>query len=148
MSFRSIDHTADLAVEVTAASRDALFAEVVPAFTDLMVDVDRVEARESRQFELEAAELPLLLVDWLSELLYRFEVDGLLFRRAEVTIEDVPCDVCSMGAFRLQATAWGESRDEARHPVKVLLKAVTYHGLTVGPIEGTGEWRSRIVFDI
>lgn len=148
MSFRAIDHTADLAVEVTAPSRDALFAEVVPAFADLLVEVDRVEAREARDFELEAAELPLLLVDWLSELLYRFEVDGLLFRRAEATVEDVPCDVCSMGAFRLRATAWGEPRDEARHPVKVLVKAVTYHGLEVGPVEGSTDWRARIVFDI
>jgi len=146
MSFRSLDHTADLAVEVTAASRDELFAEAVPAFTDAMVDVDRVEALLSRRFELEAAELPLLLVDWLTELLYLFEVEGLLFRRAEVAIEDRPCDACEMGAVRLRAQAWGEPRDDARHPVKVLLKAVTYHGLEVGPADGG--WRARIVFDI
>jgi SHS2 domain-containing protein len=65
-----------------------------------------------------------------------------------VTIEDVPCDVCSMGAFRLRGQAWGEPRDDARHPVKVLLKAVTYHGLEVGPVADSGDWRARIVFDI
>jgi SHS2 domain-containing protein len=140
MSFRPLDHTADLAVEVTAASRDDLFAEVVPAFTHLMVEVDRIEERLSRRFELTAAEPALLLVDWLSELLYRFEVDGLLFRRAMATVTD------EEGGVRLRAEAWGEERDEARHPIQVLLKAVTYHGLTVGP--AAGGWRARIVFDI
>ncbi|HEV7519198.1 MAG TPA: archease [Thermoanaerobaculia bacterium] len=143
MSFRSLDHTADLAVEVTAVSRDELFAEAVPAFTDTMVDVDRVEALLSRRIELESPEVSLLLVDWLTELLYLFEVEGFLFRRAETTIEDAE------GGVRLRAVAWGEPRDDARHPIKVLLKAVTYHGLEVGPKGEAGEvWRARIIFDI
>jgi SHS2 domain-containing protein len=146
MSFRSLDHTADLSVEITAASRDELFAEAVPAFTDTMVDVDRVEALLARRIELESPEVPLLFVDWLTELLYLFEVEGLLFRRAETTIED---DGGDGGGVRLRAIAWGEPRDDARHPIKVLLKAVTYHGLEVGPVgDAGGGWRARIVFDI
>jgi SHS2 domain-containing protein len=148
MSYRPIDHTADLGVEVTAASRDALFGEVVPAFTDCMVEVAGVEERLSRRFELAAADLGLLLVDWLTELLYTFEVEDLLFHRAVATVTDEP------GGVRLQAEAWGEERDAARHPLKVLLKAVTYHGLTVGPDPdpagtpgGTG-WRARVIFDL
>jgi SHS2 domain-containing protein len=143
MSYRPLDHTADLSVEVTGSSRSDLFAEAVPAFADLMVDVERIEARRERRFELEAPEPALLLVDWLTELLYLFEVEGLLFRRAETTVED-----CA-GGVRLRATAWGEPRDDARHPIKVLVKAVTYHGLEVGETGGgDGGWRARLVFDI
>jgi SHS2 domain-containing protein len=143
MSFRPLDHTADLGVEVTAASRDGLFAEAVPAFTDCMIEVERVEERLSRHFELTAADPALLLVDWLSELLYEFEVADLLFRRAETTVTD------ESGGVRLRAEAWGEVRDEARHPLKLLLKAVTYHGLSVGLAdEAAGVWRARVIFDL
>jgi SHS2 domain-containing protein len=46
----------------------------------------------------------------------------------------------------LQGTLIGERLDPARHATKVLIKAVTYHGLEVAQREGV--WSARIVFDI
>jgi len=40
----------------------------------------------------------------------------------------------------------GERFDAARHPLKVQVKAVTYHGLEVARDEGG--WRARVIFDI
>lgn len=96
-----------------------------------------------------------LLLDWLEELLYVFEVEGLLFREvaAEVTQvaegEDPAEDATP--AWRLVATARGEPRDLDRHPHKVLVKAVTWHGLHVtpgAPRGGSGGWTGRVIFDI
>jgi SHS2 domain-containing protein len=80
------------------------------------------------------------MVEWLGELVYRFEVDGLLFRNAEVRIEE------SGGRFRLAARARGEPYDTGRHPLEVQVKGVTYHELRVERRDG--EWVGRVVLDI
>jgi SHS2 domain-containing protein len=134
-------HTADVAVELRAASREALFAEALVAFTDTVTDPKRVEPAGEYELEVEAGDLESLLVEWLGELVYRFEVDGLLFRKAEVEIGDGP------EGLRLTAQARGEPYDEERHPLKVQVKGVTYHELAVRE-EAAGGWFARVVLDI
>jgi SHS2 domain-containing protein len=141
MTYKMLDHTADIAVEVSAATRDELFAEALRALTDCVTELERVEPRERRSLDLGARELDLLLVDWLGELLAAFEVEGLLFCRAEATVADEP------GALHLTAKAWGEPYDPSRHPLKVMIKGVTYHGLEAGP-RADGSWRARVIFDV
>lgn len=140
MGYRFLNHTADVAFELEAPTRDDLFAEALAAFTDTLTELETVEERVTRRFELRSPLLDLLLVDWLTELLYAFETEGLLFQSADVRVtgED--------GAFQLIAEARGEAEDPERHHGKVLVKAVTYHGLEVVE-EGDG-WRARVVFDI
>lgn len=140
MGYRFLSHTADVAFEVEAASRDEVFAEALAAFTDTITLLERVEERETRRFELRSSQLDLLLVDWLTELLYAYETEGLLFRSAGVRLSDED------GGFRLAAEARGEPQDPERHPTKVLIKAVTYHALVVA--ETADGWRARVVFDI
>jgi len=140
MGYRFLSHTADVAFEATAATLDELFAEALAAFTDTLTDPEGVKERLSRTFELRAPALDLLFVVWLEELLYAFEIDGHLFRRAETRIEQ------EAQGYRLTAEAWGEVRDEERHGLKVLIKAVTYHGLEV--TETPEGWRGRVIFDI
>jgi SHS2 domain-containing protein len=139
MGHRFLDHTADIAVELEAPTLEALFEEARSAFTEALTEPHLIEEQTSRRFDLTAAAPDLLLVDWLTELNYAFEIEDLLFRRAEITLEESP------GSLRLLAQAWGEPRDD-RHPIKVLIKAVTYHGLEVAGTP-TG-WRARVVFDI
>ncbi|MEE8137550.1 MAG: archease [Thermoanaerobaculia bacterium] len=140
MGYRFLDHTADLAVEVTAATREELFGEALRALTDSITPVDRIEPRVRRRITLEASALDELLLEWLSEAVARFEIDGLLFRSARVELAE------SGEILRLTAVAEGEEYDPHRHPLKVLIKAVTYHGLEVER-QGPG-WRARIIFDI
>jgi SHS2 domain-containing protein len=142
MGYTFLDHTGDIRVEIRAADRQQLFSEALIAFTDCLTDREGVEEISSRQFELEAADMDLLLVEWLSELLYTFEAHELLFRRAEVSFEGE-----TNGILRLRATAWGEPFDPRRHPVHVTIKAVTYHGLEVQESEDGG-WVARVVFDV
>ncbi len=140
MGYRFLEHTADLAVEVNAASLAELFSEALRAMTDCVTDVERVERRLSRGFELTGEDPELLLVDWLSELLCAFEIEGQLFSTAATRIGRRD------GKLELTAEAGGEIYDPQRHPLKVLIKGVTYHGLEVR--EQDGVWRATIVFDI
>ena len=52
----------------------------------------------------------------------------------------------SKAGFELEATAAGEPYDPERHPVKIAIKAVTYHQLAVE--QTASGWRARVIFDI
>ncbi len=140
MPYSFLDHTADVAVELSASTREGLYAEALWAFTDTVTDRSAVEPAETHHLEVEAPSLEELMVEWLGELVYRFDVDGLLFRRAEVRLEEVE------GSLRLEVQAQGEPYDPDRHPLKVAIKGVTYHGLEVRR-EADG-WYGKVVFDI
>ena len=140
MAVEAFDHTGDIGVRISAATREELFAEAAAALTDSITDVATVEERETLQLTLTSPEMELLLLDWLSELLFRFDAQGWLTRRAEVSID-------ARGTpLALDARLHGEPLDARRHGVKVLVKAVTYHALRV---EQVGDlWEATVVFDI
>jgi SHS2 domain-containing protein len=140
-SFEFVAHTADIAVRLTAPSVAGLFEAAAAAFTEAVTNRGTVRPADSREIRLDAPELDLLLVDWLNELLFLFETEGLLVARAEVDVVDV-----DEAAVSLRATVRGERRDASRHGVKVLVKGVTYHGLA---IERAGEgYVATVILDI
>ena len=140
MVIETFDHTGDIGVRVSAPALGELFGEAARALTDAITEVSAVEPRESRQVQVAASELDLLLLDFLSEVLFRFDSESWLTRRAEVAIEH------SGSPLSLRATLHGETLDPSRHGVKVLVKAVTYHELRVERIGDV--WRATMVFDI
>jgi protein archease len=140
MGYTFIDHTADVAADLTGRTLEELFASAAQALTDTLTELDRVRPVVTQAVTVEAGSLEDLLVDWLNELLYRFEVQNMLFSGTTVTVEE------RAGRWWLGATAAGEILDPARHPSRVLVKGATYHGLEI--TERAGEWRARIVLDI
>ena len=141
MTWEPLDHTADAGVLVTAGDRETLFTEALRALTDCITDVDRVRPRSGRAVELAAADLELLLVEWLGEALYRFEVEGFLASAADLQIHDR-----GDRGPRLTGEMRGEPHDPERHPHRVAVKAITYHGLEVA--RTAAGWTARLIFDI
>jgi SHS2 domain-containing protein len=140
MGYRFIDHTADVAAELTGRTIGELFFSAAQALTDTLTELSRVTPSVTQSVTLEAATIDDLLVDWLNELLYRFEVQNLLVSGAAVEVEE------RGGRWHLTGTVAGEPFDPARHPSRVLVKSATYHGLHVARHAAT--WRARIVLDI
>lgn len=140
MRIEPIDHTADVGVEVEAASLDELFAGAAFALTDVLTDAAAVAPARTVEVVLEAADRELLMVEWLEELVYLYDTEALLVGRAEVEVDD------GAAGAALRATLRGERLDPDRHTVKVAVKGVTYHGLEVG--RRGGRWRARVIFDI
>ena len=141
MPWEVLDHTADAGVVVTAGDRNALFVEALRGLTDCITEVDRVRPRERRDVRLVADNVELLLVEWLGEALYRFEVEGLVAAGARIEIDERPD-----GGLTLVGEIVGELHDPDRHPHKVAVKAITYHGLEVEA--EAGGWRASVIFDI
>jgi SHS2 domain-containing protein len=95
---------------------------------------------QTDQIVLDASALDLLLVDWLSEVLYRFETRAFLVARAHVDL------TCAEGAHHLRASIEGEPFEAGRHAIKVLVKAVTYHALDIR--QDADGWTATVIFDI
>jgi SHS2 domain-containing protein len=135
--FEAFDHTADVGIVARGATLSEAFANAAKAMFSLMVDIDRVEAREERRVEVEADDREGLLVAWLAELLYISEVDNLVFSRFEID---------EIGDSRIVARASGEPLDLERHDPRLMIKAVTRHMLQVAPQNGA--WQVRAILDI
>ena len=135
--FQFLDHTGDI---VDAADPGALFADAARAFTETITDREALEADEIVEVSLSADGIDLLLVDWLSELVYRFDAEGWLARDVEVAVSEAE------GEWTLRARLTGGRFDPERHEVRVLVKAVTYHALDV--VQIGARWHARVVLDI
>lgn len=140
MTYRLLEHTGDLGIEVRFPTLDGLFHECLRAQTDCLTRVDRIDLRETRNWALEAPHLPDLLVEFLSEAIYLFETEEIVLAAARVEVSRAE------RGWSLVGEVAGEPFDLGRHGLKTLLKAVTYHRLEVTR-EGEG-WMARVIFDI
>lgn len=140
MGYTFVDHTADAAVDLTAGTLETLFSYAAQALTDTITELSSVAPSVTQSVTLESGSVEELLVDFLNELLYRFEVQNMLVSDATVRLRE------ANRRWYLDASIGGEPFDPARHPSRVLVKSTTYYGLHVTHESGT--WRARIVFDI
>lgn len=131
------EHTADLGLRATAPDLNALFAEIAESlFSAVVEDVASIRPTMSETLEIAGGDREFLLFDWLRELLRRFEMDGILYGRFDVSVRD----------DGLSATIHGEPVDRARHQLSHEVKAITYHELKV---EKTSDgWLTEVIVDI
>lgn len=141
MSYRYLDHGADIGLEVTSDSLEGLFSEAGKALFSLMVDIDEIKAEESLELELSESNLEDLIYEWLSELLSLSNLKGQVYGKfSKLNIAE------SNLGHRLEATARGENIDPGRHELGTEVKAVTYQGLEINETEGG--WQCRFVVDV
>lgn len=135
--FRLLDHTADLGILVYGRDLEELFTNAGKVFFGIITDLRRVRESTERTIRVESSNLEDLMVNWLGELLYLHDVDGLLFRSFSID---------ELGDGTMKARARGEVFQEERHVIKTEIKAVTYHQIQVK--KERGRWVARIIFDL
>ncbi len=129
-----VDHTGELELEIEAPSEEETLRQAVLALSELLSDEAEAPYGESLVLDvsLSAPDLPGLLADWLSELVFLAETEGF-----------VPEAVRSLELHGNRVTAQVEGRSGApRH----LVKAVTLHRLAFEPAEAG--WRATVVLDV
>lgn len=135
------DHTADLGLRIQSPDLNSLFAEAAECLYTAIFEThsEAIKPIEQSRIDIECTgnDLEFLLFDWLKELLYRFDCDGLAYSRFEVKVD---------ATKGLQAKAWGEKIDPARHLLAREVKAITYHGLLVSQLENG--WLAEVILDI
>ncbi|MDD5143967.1 archease [Methanoregula sp.] len=120
MSFEEISHTADVKIQVSASTLEALFSDAFDALMQVMYGKNR-RGGTRREFTLHADNNETLLVDFLSEVLFISDVDGLVFSRAGITIN----------REELTAVLDGEAFDPSRHAGGTEVKGISYSGLSI-----------------
>ena len=137
MSWETFEHDADVGLVVRGHDGPELFAEAGVALFDLVCDLAAVEERRRYELAGEARGVEALLVDWLNDLVFLFEGRGVVCRRFAFP-------VWTPTAYR--AEAYGEDVDAARHAPRDLVKAATYHGLSVRT--GAAGLEARVILDV
>ena len=137
MPWEHFAHGADIGVRGIGATRSEAFEQAALALTAVVTDPASVAAREPAVIRCEAPDDELLLADWLNAIVYEMATRGALFGRFAVTLD----------RQRLEATAWGEPVDRARHRPAVEVKAATYTALAVAQ-RADGAWIAQCVVDV
>lgn len=136
-SYQLLEHTADMGIEASGETLEELFAQAAYGLLEIMTGTPQAAAREEKSVTLTAADPEELLVNWLNEILYLFEIQK--FLPVDFEIEEVRGE-------RLLARVRGEPFDPQRHLVEREVKAVTYHQLRLEKTDGL--WQARIYVDL
>ena len=129
--YRWVDHTAELELRIDAPTEETLLAGALEAFAELVGDVPG-GAPDRHEISLRARDPADRLVAWLEELVFLAETQHFVPERvASLELRD--------GALRADV----EGR---RGEPSQLVKAVTYHGLSVE--EQPDGWHAKVVLDV
>jgi len=134
--FEIFEHTADKGIRAWGRNLADLFEAAACAMFSMMADLSRYPATEARFVQIEAMDREVLMVEWLSELLFLFETQRLLF--TDFRIQDISETHLKAEVFGcpLEGIEWTGAE----------VKAVTYHGLKVEP-QNDG-WEATVIVDV
>ncbi|RPH52690.1 MAG: archease [Desulfobacteraceae bacterium] len=137
MTYKLIDHTADMGIEVSGSCLKELFENAGYAMLDVITDANRLTALYETDLNTTGEDWPDLMVNWLRELLYLWTGKGLLVKII---------DIVSFSEYTLSAIVKYEPFAPERHLIKSELKAVTYHQIRVEQKDRS--WEAGIIFDV
>jgi SHS2 domain-containing protein len=135
MSFEEIPHTADVKIRARAPTLEALFSETFNALMQVLYGASR-SGGTVREIQVESPDHESLLLDFLSEVLFISEVEGLVFSNARI----------SMKGSRLTAELNGEPFDPVRHSGGSEVKGISYSGLSI--THDANGYMLDIIFDV
>lgn len=133
MSYRILDHTADIGIEATAPDIPNLFSEAVRACAAVILDAEPGAPSSAVAVAVEADDLGALLAALLGEALWTFESTSRLPVAAELEVSSTTA-AGTLGVVD-DATIGGPA-----------IKAVTYHQLLVE--RTTDGWRAQVFLDV
>ena len=140
--FEFREHTADVQVRSWATSIEDAFSQTAYSLmATITPNLKKIEPEIEKEITVQAEDKEALLFDFLSEFLYIFDVEELVF-----------CQICVRkiekvnGNYELHATLRGEKFNLTKHEIGIEVKAITYSFLNIE--ETLGKTVIDIVFDI
>ena len=140
MTYKFIDHTADVAFEAKGKTLEELFNSCALAVEQTMVkDLKTIKHKERKLIKLKAKNPEELLFNFLQELIFLKDAKLLLFSKFKIKIKQNE-------DYELKAEAYGEKLNPEKHELLVDVKAVTYHSYKVEKIKNY--WKTFIILDV
>jgi len=142
-SYKFLNHTADVSVEAIGATLEEAFEQTVYSLMETISPSFRsiITPKIEKIIIIEAEDKEALLFDFLTEFLYIFDVEELIFN--EIQIQSIKK---SKNKYSLKAVAKGEKFDKIKHESGTEVKAITYSFINVE--EKKNRVKINIVFDI
>ena len=132
-----MNHTADLGVYFYGSSPEDLLARAGLSLFRIILTHPPGTGQISEPLEIEGTDQADLLVCWLGELLYLFQVRELV---------PVAVNISRLSQTRLQAHLRMTHFDLSSQGPITEIKAATYHQVEFGPHRQG--WRARVIFDL
>ena len=129
VKFRFLDNVAiaDTAFEAFGKNENELFENAATALFEEMVDTRKVSEKIKKKIKLRNENLENLLYDFLSELIYIKDVDGVVFGEFKVKIRSAKDKKTRNAIYDLDADCSGEKIDYSKKEFRNDVKAVTLH---------------------
>lgn len=121
--YEFFDHTADIGIKAYGRDLNEAFENAALAVFEVMTDTSKVEPKESREIEIDGMDLENLLYRWIESLLVYYDSELFLFGKFKVKID--------FENLRLNAIAWGEKFNPDKHERRTVVKAMTYHEMSI-----------------
>ena len=141
MSYRYLDHGADMGLEGRGSSTEEAFEEAAKAMFGLMVELDEVKPEREVGIKVEGKDRETLFYNWMAELLTESNLKETVFSSFSVNSIDKSSD----GDYILLGEARGQTYDGGIKKIGEV-KGVTFMGLEVRGVEGN--WKCRGVVDL
>lgn len=139
--YEYLEHTADAKFRAYGKSLEETFENAALAMFNVIIDTGKISGSTEKNVSVESHDLENLLVDWLSELLYIFEVDEIAFQ--EFRVQEI---LEKNGKYFLKAKAIGEKFEGKNLPFETEIKAVTYNQLEL--CKTSEGWVAQVVVDL
>jgi len=136
-TFEIIDHTADIGIISYGADIEQVFSNAARGLFSLITELDDIKEDLQREILLSSQDRESLLVEWLNELLYIFDVEHMVFIRFEFDL---------LSENEVKARCFGNKINPAKQKIKREVKAATYHMVAINK-ENNG-YNARVIFDI
>jgi len=135
--FEIIDHTADIGIIAYGTDIKQIFANAALGLFSLMAKLDDIKEDAQRDLVLSAEDEEVLLVEWLNELIYIFDVEHIVFKRFEID---------KLSGNQIKARCFGQKIKPGQHKLKREIKAATYHMLRIS--KTNSNYEVQVIFDI
>lgn len=135
--YEIVEHPADIGFRFWSDNLDGAFNQALKALTWMLAGDNPVRPRTAVTINLKSPDRLALLFDFLSEVLYYYDAEQLIFEKAEFQ---------HLSETELNATLYGEQFDPDRNTAPYYVKAITYHQIKLAPSDGG--WEGIVYVDI
>ena len=135
--FQLLEHTSDIGVLARGPTREQALIAASQGLVSILVDPAPFHPLEERYFKAPGPDEASQIINWLNEILFFFDTDGLVF---------VDFEIDSWTSTEIIGRARGERLDIDRHEFRTAVKAATYHQFESH--ETNDGWEIRVFVDV
>jgi SHS2 domain-containing protein len=134
--FKVLDISGDVSLVIYGTTTEELFQNAALGLYSLITEPSSITDTEKQKVHLESDNEETLLVKWLNELIFLFDTYGFVGKTFSILYQK----------NHLSAYISGGIFDEERDEQRLLIKAATYHNLSLK--KESMQYEAMVMFDI